>query len=90
MSSKPFAKEVYVAQFKVNLQGPSLGVLVRSKEKGDALKSVFLNYTNKIEFSIVEDNEVPGAHDKTVERADVRGSYRVTASRICGDVGVPL
>jgi len=51
--------------------GTSLRVVVRSQAKGDALKSIFPKYTDKIQIAIVENNEAQGAYDSAVEGVDV-------------------
>lgn len=55
----------------VNYQGASLRVTVRSAEKGEALRSVFPKYADKIEVAIVENHEALGAYDTVVQGVDV-------------------
>ena len=46
-------------------------MVVRSQAKGDALKSIFPEYADKIQIAIVENNEAPGAYDSVVQGVDV-------------------
>jgi nucleoside-diphosphate-sugar epimerase len=55
----------------INIQGASLRVVVRSQAKGDALKSVFPKYVDKIQIAIAENNETPGAYDTAVQGVDI-------------------
>ena len=61
----------YLTSFVIDNQDASLRVVVRSQAKGDALKSIFPKYANKIQITIVENNEAPGAYDAAVEGVDL-------------------
>ena len=50
-----------------NFQGAYLRLVVRSEEKGEALKALFPEYTKQSELAIVENMEAPGAFDKAVQ-----------------------
>ena len=72
MSSKHFLKTyTHLNSFVINIQGASLRVVVRSQAKGDAVKSIFPKYANKIQIAIVENNEAPGAYDAAVQGVDI-------------------
>jgi nucleoside-diphosphate-sugar epimerase len=54
----------------LTLKGATLRVVVRSEEKGDALKAVFPTYSEEIETAVVENMELPGAYDSVVQGVD--------------------
>jgi nucleoside-diphosphate-sugar epimerase len=53
------------------VQGATIRAVVRSHEKGEALKAVFPSYADKIETAVVENNEAPGAYDSVVQEVDI-------------------
>ena len=45
--------------------------MVRTQEKGDAIKALFPSYADKIDLAIVENNEAPGAYDTAAQGVDI-------------------
>jgi nucleoside-diphosphate-sugar epimerase len=49
----------------------NLRTVVRSPAKGEALKSLYPDYADKIELAVVEDMEAPNAYNEVVQGVNV-------------------